>query len=402
MRTFMLVVAVVLGPVVLPSAATAGLDAETRELGRRTIDRAIAFLRSEQAASGGWSSNPGGLNLPAISGLVLTGMLLDPRIDERDPAMSRGVDYVLGYVQRDGGIYDSVLPSYNTAINVSMLSMVNRPEAASAIRGGLGILRRAQWGAFDPRSASNPENPGWTEPVSEDHPFYGGVGYGRNGRPDMSNTQFFLQAFRDAGVSSEDEAVQRALVFLSRTQMDDRVNDRDYAEGSRQGGFIYATVPNAESIDDFAGQSQAGETTEVLTDGTEAVRLRAYGSMTYAGFKSLIFADLAPDDVRVTSALGWIRRNFTVAENPGLGDQGLYYGYLAQARALDAWGEPELELVGGPGETRSVRWAEALIERLAGLQRADGSFEVRHPRWMEDNEVLITAYGLIALQHAVN
>ena len=381
----------------------AQLSAESRELGRRTIDRAIEFLRAEQGGeTGGWAHNPAGPNLPAISGLVLTGMLLDPRIDERDPDVARGIDYVLGFVQPDGGIYDGILPSYNTAINVSMLSMVNRPEAASAIRGGIGILKRAQWGAYDPGSVANPENRDWSEPVPEEHPFYGGIGYGNNGRPDMSNMQFFMQALHDAGVSTDDEAYRRALVFLSRTQMDDRVNDRDYAEGSRQGGFIYATVPNAESIDDFAGQSQAGDTLDVLADGREAVRLRAYGSMTYAGFKSLIYADLAPDDVRVQAALGWIQRNFTLEENPGLGDQGLYYGYLALARSLAAWGQPELKLVGGPGETRSVRWAEAMIARLAELQRPDGSFEVRHPRWMEDNEVLITAYGLIALQHAVN
>jgi len=378
------------------------IDAESRALGRQTVDRAVEFLRTQQGANGGWSHNPSGPNLPAISGLVLTGMLLDPRIDEYDPSVARGVDYVLGFVQPDGGIYDGILPSYNTAINITMLTMVNRPEAGAAIQGGLGILRRAQWGAVDHSSVTMPENPGWTEPVSKDHPFYGGVGYGRNGRPDMSNTQFFLQALKDAGVSSEDEAVQRAMVFLRRTQMDDRVNERGYAQGSRQGGFIYATVPNSESIDDFAGQSQAGEIVETLTNGSDAVRLRAYGSITYAGFKSLIFADLPPDDVRVESALGWIREHFTLEENPGLGDQGLYYGYLAMSRALDAWGEPEIELAAAPGESRSVRWAEAMIARFAELQRPDGSFEVRHARWMEDNPVLITAYGLIALQHALN
>ena len=55
---------------------------------------------------------------------------------------------------------------------------------------------------------------------------------------------------------------------------------------------------------------------------------------------------------------------------------------------------------GAEGETRD--WANDLIDRLAGLQNADGSFKVVDDRWMEDNPVLITAYGLMALQHAID
>ncbi|MEM7756189.1 MAG: prenyltransferase/squalene oxidase repeat-containing protein, partial [Planctomycetota bacterium] len=87
------------------SAGVGTLAAESRALARQTIDRAIAFLRSQQDdATGGWAHNPEGPNLPAISGLVLTGMLLDPRIDERDADVARGIDYVLGFRQPDGGI----------------------------------------------------------------------------------------------------------------------------------------------------------------------------------------------------------------------------------------------------------------------------------------------------------
>lgn len=371
------------------------MTAETRDLARGVIDRAVGFLRSRQdEGSGGWSGDGTGPDLPAISSLVLTGMLLDPRIDHTDPDVARGIEHVLSYRRVDGGIHDGLLPMYNTAISMSMLSLVPTGEAGAAMEGAIPLLRRTQWGATD---AANPEAPEFNEPIGEDHPFYGGVGYGGSGRPDMSNTQFFLQAMHDAGVSSEDPAFERALAFLSRTQMDERVNDREYAEGSRQGGFIYATVPNTESIDEFQGQSQAGEFVETLSDGTRASRLRAYGSITYAGFKSLIYADLPPDDVRVRAALDWITSHYTLAENPGLGDDGYYYYMLSFARALDAWGAPELELESG----ERVDWREDLIRRLAELQSPDGSFRTLSRRWMEDNEVLITAYALIALQHAV-
>ncbi|MEM0984317.1 MAG: hypothetical protein AAGI17_10240 [Planctomycetota bacterium] len=372
------------------------LSGETRDTAERVIAGAIDFLRAQQDdATGGWAVNPGGPNFPAVSSLALTGMLLDPAIDHTDPDVARGIAYVLGFAKLDGGIHDNILPTYNTAISVSMLSHVPTPEAAQAIQSSIGLLKRAQWGAFD---AQNPEAPGFNEPVDEDHPFYGGVGYGNNGRPDMSNMQFFLQALHDAGVSTDDPAYERALTFLRRTQMDERVNDRDYAEGSRQGGFVYATVPNTESIDDFEGQSQAGEVIETLSDGTRASRLRAYGSITYAGFKSLIFADLDPDDVRVQAALGWITSNYTLDENPGLGGDGFYYYLLSFARALDAWGDTELDLASG----ESIDWRADLVSTLADLQRPDGSFEIRSERWMEGDPVLTTAYALIALQHAMN
>ena len=44
-------------------------------------------------------------------------------------------------------------------------------------------------------------------------------------------------ALQDAGVPGDDPAVQRALVFLERTQMNGATNSMPYAEGSTQGGL---------------------------------------------------------------------------------------------------------------------------------------------------------------------
>ncbi len=386
MKQILLALVIVLSPV-----RASALDAPTHRLARDTAMRAIEFLRSTQDESGGWSVRPDGPDFPAVTALAVEGMLLDPRIDQRDEAAAAGIGYVLSFAKADGGIHDGVLPTYNTAICVSMLSRVRTPEAVRAIGGGVALLKRMQWGAFDPATSPSPEAPAWTEPIGEDHPFFGGMGYGKHGRPDLSNTQFFLQALHDAGVSTEDPAYARALVFLRRVQMDGRVNRMPYARGSRQGGFIYATVPDAESVDSVPGQSQAGTIEERLADGRVESRLRAYGSMTYAGFKSLIYADLPPDDPRVTAALGWIEEHFTVSENPGLGQQGLYYQYAVMARALDAWGQDE---IGGRD------WRAEIVRAVAGLQEADGGMRPVHDRWLESDRNLITAYALIALGHA--
>ncbi len=375
--------------ILLVCSPAQAIDTEHRVRAREMADRAIAYLRAEQGPEGGWRHAEDRPNFPAVSALAATGMILDPRIDEADPAIERATRYILSFQHPGGGIHDGVLTSYNTAICLSYLAHLRTPESARAIEVSRPFLLGLQYHeGFD----GAPDTEDLTEPVSPDHPYYGGVGYGSHGRPDLSNVGFFIQALHDTGLSTEDEAYKRALVFLSRVQMLDETNDFEYADGSMQGGFIYATVPDRESVDGVPGQSQAGEIEETLSDGTVASRLRSYGSMTYVGFKSLIYADLAPDDPRVVAARGWIEQNFTLDENPGLGDQGRYYYYLSLARALDAWGENEIA-----GED----WRAGLIDTLAELQSADGSFTPVNDRWMEADPVLITAYSLIALQAAM-
>ena len=54
--------------------------------------------------------------------------------------------------------------------------------------------------------------------------------------------------------------------------------------------------------------------------------------MTYAGLKSMIYAGVGPDDPRVQAAFRWAQRNYTIQENPGLGDNGLYYYFHTFAK----------------------------------------------------------------------
>lgn len=388
--------------------ATAALEINVRAQAEEMAEKAEAFLRQRQdKESGGWSlpkaDKDGKLppHLPGISALVMSGMLMNPKANvSKDATLATGVKYLLNFQQADGGIYDKMLPSYNTALAVSALSKAGTPQAREAVEKALPFLRSLQYS-----EVANPKAGGGEAPmrVEKDHIFYGGVGYGRHGRPDNSNLNIFMQALQDAGVSPEDEAVQRALVFLQRTQMDDRVNEMAYAKGSRQGGFVYATVENAQSVDGRAGQSMAGSFEETLSDGTKASRLRAYGSMTYAGFKSYLYANLPKDDVRVTAAMEWIRRNYDVTQNPGMGTEGLYYYYVVFARALKAHGAATIATLKPDntptGEDRN--WRADLIERLSELQNEDGSFKSKNDRWMENNPELITAYSLIALRQAL-
>jgi len=384
---------------------------EAHQIRAHEISRkAIGWLRQQQdAKTGGWSVPKEGPAYPAITALVLNGMLMEPGLDAKDPTVAKGVAYVLSFRQPDGGIYDTVVPTYNTAICLSALSRVVTPEAKAAVKAAEAFLKSLQF--TDHAGISGPAA-SETMKVGKDHPFYGGIGYGRGGRPDLSNTAFFVQAMHDAAVPEDDESFKAALVFLARTQMIEKapdgtvINEMPYAKGSKQGGFIYSTSESKDQIGN--GQSMAGTVEESLDNGERVSRLRAYGSMTYAGFKSLIYAHLPATDPRVQAAYGWIRRNYTLAENPGIGQNGIYYYFLTFGRALKAVGAASgdgkaahrIVPLEGDKEGDAHDWANDLIDRLAQLQKEDGSFVSVDKRWLEDNPVLITAYALLALEHA--
>jgi squalene-hopene/tetraprenyl-beta-curcumene cyclase len=273
-------------------------------------------------------------------------------------------------------------------------------KAVSALASGIAFHRTVQ---YHDANSGGAEAPDFSEPVSKDHPYYGGVGYGRHGRPDMSNMSFFLQAMHDAEVSTEDPAYKRALVFLSRVQMNDDTNDMPYADASHQGGFIYATVPNAESIDGRAGQSMAGTIAETTEDGGSITRLRCYGSMTYALLKCFVFAGVPANDPRVVAATEWISAHWTLEVNPGFdpmndprgGFQGLYYYYLSVAQALNVAKVDKIITVGGMEHD----WRAELASKLISLQQEDGHWINQDaPRWWEGNPDLCTAYALGAMK----
>lgn len=388
-----------LGLIVLCVCASGALaiDEAHEKKADEMIARAVDYLRTQQLEDGTWSVNPDGPRMPAVTGLVLSGMLAGPDADISDEQISKAIQSLLDAQQPDGGIYELILPNYNTSIAVSALSRVDTPEARDAIERAEAFLRTLQWGdaAGDAGIAGRE-----SQRVDESHPYYGGVGYGGHGRPDGSNLNVFVQAMHDAGVEHDDPAMLRAVTFLERLQMVDAINDQAYADGSSQGGFIYSTGPEGDQAGD--GESKAGMIEESLDDGTRVSRLRAYGSMTYAGFKSYVYAKLDEDDPRVQHALTWITSHYTLEENPGLGDEGLYYFFVTFAQALDAWGEETIEVVADDSTVQERDWANDLIDRLAELQDEDGSFRSVHERWMEGSPVMTTAYALIALQTARN
>lgn len=326
--------------------------------------RAVQFLRSRQDANGVWSADR---KEPGITALAVTALLRSGMAGPSDPTVARGLAYLETFVKPEGGLPEAAHAVYATAVSLMAFHQANTDGRYDAIvKGSQEFLKDKQW---DEKEGKTPADP-----------FYGGSGYGgKNNRPDLSNTTFMLESLHDTGVPPSDPAFKRAVVFLSRCQnLDSEFNDQPWAKKINDGGFIYTPANGGTS---FAGNDEAGG------------GLRSYASMTYAGLKSLIYAGLTPEDPRAKAALGYIKKNYTVEENPGLGQRGLYYYYQVFAKALALLGDDQFEDANGVKHD----WRADLIAALAKRQGPNGELVNPTDGFLEGDANLVTSYGLLAL-----
>ncbi len=343
----------------VPQATT---DADTYE---QTVSKAIDFLITKgQAEDGSYSSYAG----TGITSLVTTALLRHGRT-VHDPVVAKSLKYIESSVQPDGGIYrpDMLYRNYETCLAILCLKEANSDgRYDKLIRRADAFVKGLQW---DEEEGADPSDFA-----------YGGGGYGKHKRPDLSNTSFFVDALRAAGNDADSEAVQRALVFISRCQnLETEHNTTPFATKSPDGGFYYTCAAG--------GSSQAGET----ANGG----LRSYGSMTYAGLKSMIYAGVGPDDPRVKAAYQWVKKHYDLKTNPGMNNAGLYYYYHTFAKALAAVGQKTF--VDAEGVTHD--WRAELIAELASRQQSNGSWGNENDRWLEGDPNLVTGYALLALSY---
>ena len=329
------------------------------------IGKAIAFLRPRQDAKGGWSTE----REPGITALVVAALLRSKRVTPAEPVVTKALAYLEQFIGPKGGLSEAPHANYATSIALMAFKEANAGGRYDAtIKAGQRFLTTMQWDEAEGKDKADA--------------FYGGAGYGgNNSRPDLSNTAFFIEALRETGVPAADPALQKALVFVSRCQnLKSEFNDQAWADKVNDGGFIY-TAANG-------GASMAGK----AADGG----LRSYAGMTYSGLKSMIYAGLTPDDPRVKAAITYIKAHYTLDENPGLGQQGLYYYYQTFAKALTMLGQPTLTDAAG----QAHHWRADLVAALAKRQNPDGSWVNPADRFLEGDPKLVTSYGLLALFHA--
>jgi squalene-hopene/tetraprenyl-beta-curcumene cyclase len=335
----------------------------------RMVDRGVTYLRGTQGESGAWSD----ARSPGITGVVLCGLLHAGKVSTQDPMAVKALHYIESLVNpRAGHIAGKdpklQLQNYVTCVNVMALVAANRADRYGKVIGDAArFLRQLQWDESEHKMPADD--------------FYGGAGYDSHSRPDLSNTQFFVDALVDAGIPKDDPALQKAIVFISRCQNRKGSNDQPWADKINDGSFIYTAASG--------GDSKAG--------GDARHGFKGYGSMTYAGLKSMIYCGLTKDDPRVKDAYEWICLHYTVDSNPGMpagqGDRGLYYYYHTRAKCLDTLGVQEV--VDAKGERHD--WRADLLAALAKRQRPNGSWQNDKDQWMEGDPNLVTGYVLMTL-----
>jgi len=331
------------------------MDSSLRSDAQRGVDEGLRYLRGTQAEDGSWSRSVG------ITALALRAYLESHRgYNESDGAfITRPVQFILSHVNEDGSISETKQnENYNTATAMLALELLDNPAHAEVLANAEMFLLGLQ---IDEGEGYAPE-----------HRYYGGIGYGGDERPDLSNQYMAMEALRAVATDPADPVWERALVFINRSQNRSESNDQEWA--GNDGGFTY-----------MPGFSPHGET-------------GSYGGMTHAGLISLLFAGVDKNDPRVAAAYDWIRDNYTVDENPGAADrQGLFYYYVTFATSLYAFGAAEITDTDG----NVHNWRNDLATKLLELQDEDGSWINKvSPRWWEDNRDLVTSRAVIALNFA--
>lgn len=343
------------------------------------IDRGLNWFLENQNTNGWWQT----ADHPAVTALVLTAFNGDPmgrhRGSKASPSLRKAYEFLLSRARPDGSICVTNLPTYNTAVSMMALLTADNASFEPVIRNARNFLVGIQHD--------------FGEKGKLDSPFDGGYGYGlpTDKVSDMSNTLLALEALyyskrlMDDRTPSEGKELNwaAAIHFLESCQNLPSHNKQGWASDDikEKGGFIYHT-----------GRSNAGSETNTVSG---RVTWRSYGSISYAGMLSYIYADLKPDDPRVKSVADWLQRNYTLEENPGMGASGLFFYYHTMAKALRLAASKDASLI----DPKQSNWDRDLALKLINLQQKDGSWINNNARWWEKEPALVTAYSVLALEH---
>lgn len=341
---------------------------ETNAAIEKAADAGISYLKNRgQAANGAFSPETG----VAVTSLCVRAILDHRPAEVSSPEVKKAIDFIVSNIRPDGGVYaeGSRYRNYETTVAVGAMIAANKDgRFDSQLKRAEAFLKEIQWDEG--------------EGVESSDTAYGGAGYGSHSRPDLSNTSFLVEALRELGNEADDEAIQKALKFVARTQnLSGHGNDTKHAGKIGDGGFYYTPAAGGETK---------------VKEPDNGGGLRSYGSMTYAGLKSMIYAGLSSDDPRVKAAMDFIQKTYSLDENPGMGQSGLYYYFHTFAKALDA---AKIQVL-TDSKGNDHMWKRELTATLTKGQQQDGSWvNGGSDRWMEGNRNLVTAYALMALKY---
>lgn len=357
------VITILLFTIIFSSSCFGQLDLSTQNEIEYSIKTGLNWLVMQQEEDGSWQ------HYPAITALAVIAILrCNQGLTADFEPVAEGLHFISECKQLDGSISIGDLPNYNTSICLTALKEARDEQYADLIDKAEKYLLNIQLDEG--------------EGLTPDSLYYGGIGYdGSDNRPDLSNMQWVIESLIERqmeDIEKKEEKInnqeakelfyEKALVFLERCQNYQEFNPEEYSEND--GGFMYE-----------AGKSKAGGVT-------------SYGSMTYIGLKSMIYARLERDDPRVKAAYDWIKGNYSIESTPKMGNQGLFYYYQTMAKALRVYGEDIIIDKTGV----SHNWRQELASQLISIQNEEGWWQNENGRWRENNQILVTAYSILALE----
>jgi squalene-hopene/tetraprenyl-beta-curcumene cyclase len=332
------------------------LDPTLVNAAKQAIDRGVLFLKNQQKSDGSYEHHVG------LTAMTLLAMRESPKAYGvgSGPFVSKAVKWMSAQARADGSISGEATPTYNTALAIMALHALNSRTYKKLIQAGQRFLVHYQ----------SDED----QKYDKNNKYYGGIGYGGDERPDLSNLQYALEALKRTDYDPKSDVWAKAEIFIKRCQNYTEEDDKDTLArpwAGNDGGFIYEP-----------GSSRAGGT-------------KSYGAMTFAGLKSLIFArPSSRKDPRVQAAWKWVQQNYDFNTHPGMGTTAYFYYLQTAASALEVYGSRLIN-----HGNKSKNWGADLLVKLISLQKDTGSWQNENRKYWEGNQVLITARAITSINH---
>ena len=344
------------------------------------MDKGLNWLKDQQKENGSWGNE----NYPAMTALGLWAFARGNHPNKAS-VCKKAAGFVAGFAQKDGGLYKSAtggrgsggLSTYNTAICMIALHTYDKIKYAPQILKAREFVAASQ--LIGDSAGGSAGGFGYNRPVDDGK---GGRKFQGRDRPDLSNTGWSLQAMRlTQDLEDMRKTGKRADVnWAAALSFVDALQNKDKEDPVNYGGF---------------GYEQRGPRGGTHEDNSGKVKLSGYGSMTYAGLESMIYAQVDRNDPRVRSALQWAAQHWSVDENPGMGSKGLFYYYNIMSKSLSLNGSDTI----ADGNGKIVPWKEELVKKLSDVQDSDGSWINKDNQFWEGDPVLVTCYVILALEY---
>lgn len=372
------------------SSAAAPQDDVAKKL-TDAFDGAAGWIVSQQDESGAWKSGPAdkAVPSPAYTGMMVTALGgAPPSLKAKyKGAVDKGIGYLISRINADGSVGEgptgTFIKTYATGIALMAFASVERTDkVANAIRGAQAYMKQNQL---------------------KEGKDLGGIGYGDE-KPDgskttianLSTTGFASEGMHQSGLPQDDEFWKLVVKYVRKCQNNSETNnDPEFVAELKSKGLVvgndgslyYSTVadPKAQKV----GTKKVADKESIA----------GYGSMTYDGIKTYLYAGLKKDAPEVKAAVDWVRKNYSVEVHPGFPFdnskrehlRGIFHYYLVMSRALDALGENPFETFDG----KKHDWAREIAEQLVKQVHENKMWKNENPAWFEGDPLLTTSYVLV-------